>query len=658
MRPGVYRFVDEQGRIIYVGKAKNLRQRLTSYFQDLAALHPRTQKMVTTAAAVSWTVVQTEVEALALEYTWIKEFNPRFNVLFKDDKSYPYLALTTSETYPRAMVMRGARGKGNRYFGPYAHTWAIRQTLDLLLRVFPVRTCTKGVFQGAKRRGRPCLLGYINRCSAPCVGRISAEDHRALVEDMCRFLAGETGTFIADLKRRMEAASLELEFEEAAALRDSIAALEKVREQNAVVLPDGANLDIFGLATDDLEAAVAVFHVRGGRIRGQRAWVVERVDDTDEAGLLAALATQVYGANQAPGAGGRHFDVGDSGRQFVTDDGNRRSVDDTEHLPTGAIPPQILMPREPAGREQLEAWLGERAGRRVRISTAKRGDKAKLAQTVADNAAETLRLQKMRRAGDITQRSRALEDLRDLLGLAEAPLRIEGFDISHTAGTEQVGSMVVFEDGVARKNAYRHFVIRGPEGTGAADDTEAMSEVLRRRFRQREQGDKPVSGEIGPGESPRPARFAYHPNLLVVDGGLPQVNAAQRVLDELDVRGVALIGLAKRLEEVWIAGDDYPLILGRRSPGLYLLQRLRDESHRFAITHHRKRRSKRMHRSILEGVSGVGPARQKALLKEFGSPTALRGATEEEIASTAGIGPVLAGEIWRHLHPSTPAPEK
>ena len=693
--PGVYRFLDPEGRVIYVGKAKNLRARLSNYFQDLAALHPRTQKMVTTACAVEWTVVATEVESLALEYSWIKEFNPRFNVMYKDDKSYPYLMISLGEEFPRAQVVRGARKRGARYFGPYVQAWSIRDTLDQLLRVFPVRSCSAGVFQRAKASGRPCLLGYIDKCSAPCVGRISAPDHRALAEDLCSFLAGRTGPYLREVESQMRAAASALDFEKAARLRDDAAALRKVIERNAVVLPDATDADVFGLVRDELTAAVQVFHVRGGRIRGQRGWVIDTPDDATDADLIERLIQQVYADLPDPGddgapTSGPTTSIGVGGRAIASpaprapregEAAPRRaeaaatSVDDVAHTATTAVPREVLVPVLPDDAPAVRAWLAGLRGAAVDLRVPVRGDKAALMETVRKNAEEALRLHKTRRAGDLTQRSAALDELAEALDMPEAPLRIECYDISHTQGTHQVGSMVVFEDGAPRKSDYRRFIIRGEDGSGAADDTAAMSEVLTRRFKRllAEQGQGTAelsaeetaeqiedaegvavaSGPIDP-ETGRAKRFSYAPGLVVVDGGLPQVGAARAVLDELGI-DTPIVGLAKRLEEIWVPGDEFPVILPRTSPALYLLQHLRDESHRFAITHHRAKRSAGMTRSVLDDVPGLGPARQAALLKAFGSVKRLRAASVEQISEVKGIGPALAATIHERLGGAKPA---
>ena len=626
--PGVYRFRDEHGRVIYVGKAKNLRARLSSYFQDIAGLHQRTQTMVTTAASVEWTVVGTEVEALALEYSWIKEFDPRFNVKYRDDKSYPFLAVTMGESVPRAQVMRGAKRTGTRYYGPFAHAWAIRETLDLLLRVFPIRTCSAGVYKRAQQSGRPCLLGYIDKCSAPCVERITKDAHRALAEDFCAFMAGDTGKFMRRLSDRMAMASQNMEYELAARLRDDIHALERAMEKNAVVLQDGTDADIFAMVGDELEAAVQVFHVRGGRIRGQRGWIVEKVEDVTDADLVEHLLQQVYGtADESAG-------------------GDAKAAQDSN-----LVPREVLVPVLPTQPEQVATWLTGLRGSKVDVRIPQRGDKRELAETVRKNAEHALALHRTRRAGDLTTRSQALRELQEALSLDTAPLRIECYDISTTQGTYQAASMVVFEDGLARKSEYRTFTIRGAEGDGARDDTAAMYEVITRRFK-RYLSDRSASsdlelesvgGEVGPdiddGEKDaRGRRFAYPPNLVVVDGGPPQVAAAARALADLGIDDVALCGLAKRLEEVWVPDDPYPVILNRSSEGLYLLQRVRDEAHRFAINAHRKKRAKGMTVSALDDVPGLGPARTAALLRHFGSLKRLRAASAEEIATVPGMG--------------------
>lgn len=612
-QPGVYRFRDARGRVVYVGKAKNLRARLSSYFQDVGNLHPRTATMVTTAASVEWTVVATEVEALQLEYSWIKEFDPRFNVKYRDDKSYPWLAVTVGEDYPRVMVGRGAKKKGTRYFGPYSHAWAIRETVDVLLRVFPMRSCSNGVFKRSQQIGRPCLLGYIDKCSAPCVGSISAEDHRRIVDDFCDFMGGQTKPFMNRIRKEMYAASEALDFEKAARLRDDLGAMERALEKQAVVLGDGADADVIALAEDPLEVAVQIFYVRGGRIRGQRGWVADRVEEGDTADLVDHFLLQLY--------------AGDS---------------DT-------IPREILVPALPPDVTTFEQLLSDLRGSRVSIRVPQRGDKKALQETVARNAGQALVLHKTKRASDLTTRNKALEEIQEALGLDEVPLRIECYDVSNLQGTEVVASMVVFEDGLARKSEYRRFVIRGVEGQ---NDVASMHEVITRRFRRlldEQARSQEVVGEDGPmlvdPETGRARKFAYAPGLVVVDGGPPQVAAAQRALDELGIDDVPVCGLAKRLEEVWLPREEDPVILPRSSEGLYLLQRIRDEAHRFAITHHRSRRSKSMVESLLDDVPGLGEVRRKTLLKYFGSLRKLRAATVEEIAQVPGIGERTATAI-------------
>jgi len=610
--PGVYRFWDATGRVIYVGKAKSLRSRLNSYFADPWTLHARTQQMVTTAARVDWITVGTEVEALQQEYTWIKQFDPKFNVRYRDDTSYPYLAVTLDEEYPRLQVMRGAKRKGVRYFGPYSHAWAIRETLDLLLRIFPARTCSAGVFKRAGQIGRPCLLGYIGKCSAPCVGRVSAEEHRRIVEEFCDFMAGRTDKMERSLEKQMQAASAELEFEKAARLRDDLAALRRAMEKQAVVLGDGTDADVVAFAEDPLEAAVQVFHVRGGRVRGQRGWVVEKTEELSTGDLVHHFVSQVYGDEQG------HTD----------------------------IPRELLVPALPADVDALAEWLTQRRGARVSLRVPQRGDKKALMETVARNAGQALAQHKLRRAGDLTMRSKALEEIAEALGMGQAPLRIECYDVSQIQGTDVVASMVVYEDGLARKSEYRRFAIRG-----ASDDLSALSEVLRRRFTRYREA-LPTIGEAGPidPETGRPRKFAYPPQLVVVDGGEPQVNAAAQVLAELGITDITLCGLPKRLEEVWLPGEAFPVILPRSSEGLYLLQRVRDEAHRFAITYHRERRSKRMTVSALDAIPGLGATRRKALLTHFGSLKRLAAATPEEITEVPGIGRRTAQAITQALN--------
>ncbi|MFF8828876.1 excinuclease ABC subunit UvrC [Streptomyces sp. NPDC015131] len=684
--PGVYKFRDEHRRVIYVGKAKSLRQRLANYFQDLAGLHPRTRTMVTTAASVEWTVVSTEVEALQLEYSWIKEFDPRFNVKYRDDKSYPYLAVTLNEDFPRVQVMRGQKKKGVRYFGPYSHAWAIRDTVDLLLRVFPVRTCSAGVFKNAERTGRPCLLGYIGKCSAPCVGRVDPEEHRELAEEFCDFMAGRTGTYIRRLEKDMMLAAEDMEYEKAARLRDDIGALKRAMEKSAVVLADATDADLIAVAEDELEAAVQIFHVRGGRVRGQRGWVTDKVEAVDTAGLVEHALQQLYGEES-----------GD------------------------AVPREVLVPALPEDLDAVTQWLSDRRGSQVSLRIPQRGDKKALMETVGRNAQQSLVLHKTKRASDLTTRSRALEEIAEALDLQAAPLRIECFDVSHLQGEDVVASMVVFEDGLPRKSEYRRFQIKGFEGQ---DDVRSMHEVITRRFRRylaekertgewtvAETADEAdptggaagavgaaataTGGAVGPGlpqaglpepgvpglpepglppaglpepgvavtevpapgaeDDGRPKKFAYPPQLVVVDGGRPQVAAAQRALDELGIDDVAVCGLAKRLEEVWLPGDDDPVVLPRSSEGLYLLQRVRDTAHDFAIRYQRTKRHKRIRTGPLDAVPGLGEARKQTLIKHFGSVKRLRQATIEQICEVPGFGRKTAEAVAVALAQAAPA---
>jgi len=628
--PGVYRFRDPSGRVIYVGKAKSLRSRLNSYFADPWTLHARTRQMVNSAASVDWVTVNTEVEALQLEYSWIQQYDPRFNVRYRDDKSYPYLAVTLDEEFPRLQVMRGAKRKGVRYFGPYSHAWAIRETLDLLLRVFPARTCSAGVFKRAGQVGRPCLLGYIGKCSAPCVGRVDAAEHRRTVEEFCDFMAGKTETMVKRLEREMQAASAELEFEKAARLRDDIAALRRAMEKQAVVFGDGTDADVVAFAEDPLEAAVQVFHVRGGRVRGERGWIVDRTEDLSIGDLVHHFCTQVYGAEQGE-----------------TD-----------------VPRELLVPELPPDADALADWLSQHRGSRVTLRVPQRGDKKALMETVARNAAQSLAQHKLKRASDLTSRGRALEELAEALGMDQAPLRIECFDVAQIQGTDVVASMVVFEDGLSRRSEYRRFIVRGNADGSGTDDLSAMSEVLRRRFARyldaaSASGDvagvEPDGEETGV-EAARRRKFAYPPNLLVVDGGAPQVQVAAQVLADLGINDIAVCGLAKRLEEVWLPHDEFPVILPRTSEALYLLQRVRDEAHRFANTFHRERRSKRMTASTLDSIPGLGEMRRKALLLRFGSLKRLAAASVEEISSVPGIGRRTAEAIVTALGDGTPPP--
>lgn len=672
--PGVYTFRDAHERVIYVGKAKNLRARLSNYFQDLSQLHPRTRAMVQSANHVQWTVVSSELEALNLEYTWIKRFNPRFNVMYRDDKTYPMLAISVKEQIPRAFMYRGPRRKGVRYFGPYPKAWAIRETLESLTRVFPIRTCSAGVYRRHEALGRPCLLGYIDRCSAPCVDKITPEDHRALVDQFSSFLAGNTDPVLRRVRKEMEQASENLDFERAASLRDQLQAMQKSMERQAVVFSDNTDADLIAFVADELEAAVQIFHVRGGRIHGQRGWVVER-EDLSEEKLVADFITQFYGETaelakatetQVGGASGPEVDrdlaraINPAAAQDLGD-----LVGDVQVTP---VPREILVHAMPEEAEDLAAWLTSLRGSRVEIRVPQRGDKKTLMTTAETNATQALAQHKLKRAGDITARSAALKELQEALWMDESPLRIECTDISHIQGTDVVASLVVFEDGLPKKADYRRYKIRDAAGDGHSDDVASIAEVVRRRFKRYQQDKSAVpagddAGDLLEGETELedsaaegtdPAsekrKFAYPPQLFIVDGGLPQVNAAQEVLDELGINDVTLVGIAKRLEEIWVPGEEYPIIVPRNSPALYLVQNLRDEAHRFAITFHRQQRSARMRRSKLDDIPGLGPKRRKQLVKEFGSVMRVKQASVEDIAALPGFGPKLAQLIHDALN--------
>ncbi|MDY3048252.1 MAG: excinuclease ABC subunit UvrC [Rothia sp. (in: high G+C Gram-positive bacteria)] len=628
--PGVYRFRDESGRIIYVGKAKNLRNRLNSYFAAPDRLSPKTFAMVHTAVSVEWTLVATELESLQLEYTWIKEYKPRFNIAFRDDKTYPYLALTLNEPIPRAMIMRGEKKKGVRYFGPFTHVWAIREGLDALLRVFPVRTCSSGVLKKAQASGKPCLLADIEKCSAPCVGRISEEDHRQLLAGLSSFMSGGSPAYLADLNRQMEQAAEELDFERAARVRDDLLALRKVFEPNTVVLADSVHADIFNLAEDELELSLQVFSVRSGQIRSQLGWVLEKVDDLSPEALMEKLLIQVYGQSSVALA-------------------TAQSPEERAHH-LHEIPAQVNLPYLPENREQLEAWLSGMRGGPVSLSVPQRGDRVELMKTVGQNAQQALKLHKLKRAGDISNRSASLTELQEALDIAEPLMRIECYDVSHLQGEQVVASMVVFEDGLPAKKAYRSFSISGP---AARDDTASIYDVISRRFKrylaeEAPSADRWVSGQVPAQRQGRPV-FSTRPQLVLIDGGQPQVAAASRALEDLGIEDIFIAGIAKRLEEIWLPGEDFPLILPRSSQGLYLVQRLRDEAHRFAISLHRRKRSKEMLVSSLDSIEGLGPGRRQALIERFGSFAQIQAASEEDLRSVPGIGPALAAKIKQEV---------
>ncbi|HEY9366235.1 MAG TPA: excinuclease ABC subunit UvrC [Agromyces sp.] len=626
--PGVYRFRDADRRVLYVGKAKNLRARLSNYFAPLRTLHERTRRMVTTAASVEWTVVANEVEALQLEFTWINEFDPPFNVQFKDDKSYPYLAVTLADEAPRAVVTRNRNIRGAKYFGPYPKVWAVNETLEILLKLFPIRTCKDSDYRRARASGKPCFAGQIGRCFGPCSGLVTIEEHRENVDRFVSFMQNQDRRIIGELTQRMRSAAAVQDYESAARLRDRLQAATSFFEKSAVVLGEKVDIDVFGIDHDELAAAVQLFIVRGGRIRGVRSWTVDKELDVPLGELVDSVVQNAYGDGGVPAA-------------------------------------EVVVPELPDDAEALETWLGTIAGRKVRLRAAQRGDKAALLATATQNAKQTLMLYKTRRSADFTTRSRALEDIQEALGMADAPLRIECYDVSHLSGTNIVASMVVFEDGLPRKDEYRRFTV--PNST---DDTDSLHQVLTRRLAYLKTPDSigsPIEpsapdgadvpeGETAAAASERRKKFAYRPNLLIVDGGQPQVAAAARALEESGVEGIYLCGIAKRLEEIWTPDGDYPVILPRNSDALFLFQRVRDEAHRFAITHQRQRRKRDMG-SVLSEIPGLGPSRVKQLLRHFGSVKQLRAASETDIAEVKGIGPALAATVHRTLHADgVPAP--
>ncbi len=597
--PGVYRFLDETGRVLYVGKAKNLRARLSSYFAPLSTLQEKTRRMVQSSVDVNWTIVKTEFEALQLEFTWIKEFNPPFNVRFKDDKSYPYLAITMADAVPRVFITRNREIKGAKYFGPYTQAWAVRETLDTLLKVYPIRSCSTGVYNRAKSSNRPCLLADIGKCAAPCVSRISKDDHKSMAKEFADFIQSGDEKYLDSLNKRMLDASESEQYELAGRLRDDIAALEAVLEKSTVVFTDQTDADLFGIADDELAAAVSLFRVRGGRIRGVMGWVVDKELERDQTELVEYLLQNVYGKDNT----------------FASD-----------------VPKEVLVPVMPADAEALTQWLTEIRGMNVDLRIPQRGDKRALAETAHANAKHALGLYKLRRTADFTARSEALAQLQKYLQLETAPLRIECYDVSHLGGTGIVSSMVVFEDGLAKKDQYRKFNIET-----STDDTDSLYQTLRRRLKYLVEGDSETKN-----------KFSYRPGLLIVDGGAPQVNAAARALADSGVQNLAVIGLAKRLEEIWLPNNPFPVILPRGTEALFLLQRVRDEAHRFAITAQRKQRASGI-ATELASIEGLGDKRVAALLRRFGSAKRLRMASLEEIGEVSGIGPALAASILAKL---------
>ncbi len=612
--PGSYQFKDAHGRVIYVGKASNLRQRLSNYFQSPANLHPRTAQMVETAESVEWTIVRNEVEALMLEYSLIKQHDPRFNVRLRDDKSYPFLAITVDEQWPRALVMRGRKRKGTRYFGPYAHAYAIRDTLDLLLRSFPVRTCSPAKFNQHERLGRPCLLFHIEKCAGPCVGEIEELPYRDLVNELIDFLDGDADEIVDRLDADMQSAAAALDFERAARLRDRLSAVRKAIEKQQMVADRNEDLDVIGIAEDELEASVQVFYVRRGRVVGRRGFVLDKVEDLTPGRLIDRILESMYGDE-----------------------------------PILGVPKQVLVPYEAEELATYEEWLTMGRGSRVQVRVPQRGDKRSLLETVTRNAQEEFTRHRMKRASDHNTRSRALTELQDHLGLPEAPLRIECYDMAHLQGTDYVGSMVVMEDGLPNKREYRRFKVNsvGGDQMGPSDDYAAMAEVVRRRLQAYlDERERPVNER---GE--KPGKFAYPPQLLLVDGGKGQLSAAKRVIDELDLTDeIPVAGLAKRFEEVYVPGRSEPVEIPRGSEALFMLQRIRDEAHRFANTFHRERRSKRMTSSALDGVPGLGEVRQKKLIKAMGGVNAVKRAELAELKALPFLPDTVAEAVYGKFH--------
>ncbi len=623
--PGSYQFKDRNGRVIYVGKASNLRQRLSNYFQNPRNMHARTAQMVRTAESVEWTIVANEVEALMLEYSLIKQHDPRFNVRLRDDKSYPFLAVTSSEQWPRAQVMRGRKRKDTRYFGPYAHAYAIRDTLDLLLRSFPVRTCTQSKFNEHERLGRPCLLFHIEKCSGPCVGEIDEMPYRQLVTELCQFLDGDTDEIVNRLDADMKQAATNLEFEQAARLRDRLEAVHKAISKQQMVADKNEDLDVIGIAEDELEASVQMFYIRKGRVVGRKGFILDKVEDLTPGGLINRILENLYGEE-----------------------------------PILGVPKQVLVPYEADDRAVYEEWLELARGSKVQIRVPQRGDRVTLLETVTRNAKEEFTRHRMKRASDHNTRSRALTELQDALELPEAPLRIECYDMAHIQGTNYVGSMVVMEDGLPAKREYRRFKVNevGSVVGGQSDDYAAMAEVVRRRLQAYlDERDRPVSERTGPdgegveGKERKPGKFAYPPQLLLVDGGKGQVSATYQVVQELGLADeIPVAGLAKRFEEIYVPGRSEPVELRRGSEALFMLQRIRDEAHRFANTFHRERRSKSMTVSALDDIAGMGEVRKKKLLKAMGGITKVKQASLEELQAHSFLPDAVAEAIRAKFH--------
>lgn len=610
--PGSYQFKDDNGRVIYVGKAKSLRSRLSNYFQDPSQMHPRTASMVAAAASVEWIEVRNEVEALMLEYSLIKQHRPRFNVRLRDDKSYPFLAVTVDEEFPRAVVMRGTKRKGTRYFGPYAHAYAIRDTLDLLLRTFPVRTCSQGKYNQHSRLGRPCLLFHIEKCSGPCVGEVDSTTYRRYVDSLCTFLEGDTDDVVSSLSEAMAEASSRQEYELAGRLRDRLMAVQRASEKQQMVGDRDEDLDVIGIADDDLEAAVQVFFVRKGRVVGRKGFVLDKIEDLTAGDLVDRVVEAMYG----------------------------------DEPPLG-VPKQVLVPTGASSEAVLNEWLSSQRGGKVEVRVPMRGDKRDLLEMVTKNAVDEFARHRLRRAADHNTRSRALTELQDLLGLPEAPLRIECYDMAHLHGTDYVGSMVVLEDGLPAKREYRRFKVKTVDGN---DDYAAMYEVLMRRLTAYvEARDTPL---VDRGD--KPSRFSYPPQLLLVDGGKGQLSVAQRVVRELGLEDeIPVASLAKQFEEVFVPGSGVPVRIPRGSEALFMLQRVRDEAHRFANAFHRELRGKRMTASSLEGIPGLGTVRAKRLTKEMGGITAIKKAARAELAALSWLPSTVADAVYERFHPTS-----